>query len=97
MSARNAIIFKTQNWLWSAILKFSQQCFRDSWIVIYCWFNSYYTFITKEILVLELSKESPTWLFSCDYCEIFKKTYFEERLWTDASVLLTHVRPMLDS
>ena len=29
-------------------------------------------------------KETPTQLFSCEYCEIFKTIYFEEHLWTNA-------------
>ena len=33
-----------------------------------------------------LLKETPTQLFSCDYCEIFKNTYFEEHLGRAASV-----------
>ena len=31
-------------------------------------------------------KESPTQMFFCEYCKIFKNTYFEEHLQTDASV-----------
>ena len=33
-------------------------------------------------------KETPTEVFSCEYCEIFKNTYFEEHLQTAASVFL---------
>ena len=33
-------------------------------------------------------KEIPTQVLSCEYCEIFKNTYFEEHLRTAASVLL---------
>ena len=33
-------------------------------------------------------KEIPTQVLSCEYCEIFKNTYFEEHLQTAASVLL---------
>ena len=33
-------------------------------------------------------KEIPTQVLSCEYCEIFKKTYFEKHLRTAASVLL---------
>ena len=33
-------------------------------------------------------KEIPTQVLSCEYCEIFKNTYFEEHLLTAASVLL---------
>ena len=30
-------------------------------------------------------QETPTQMFSCEYCEIFKNTYFEELLRTTAS------------
>ena len=30
--------------------------------------------------------ETPTQVFPCDYCKVFKKTYFEEHLRTAASV-----------
>ena len=33
-------------------------------------------------------KEIPTQVLSCEYCEIFRNTYFEEHLQTAASVLL---------
>ena len=33
-----------------------------------------------------LLKWTPTQTFSCEYCEIFKNTYFEKHLWTAASV-----------
>ena len=29
--------------------------------------------------------QGPAQVFSCDYCEIFKNTYFEKRLWTAVS------------
>ena len=32
-------------------------------------------------------KETPTQVFSCEYCEMFKNTYFEEHLGTAASKL----------
>ena len=32
------------------------------------------------------NKETPTWMFSCEYWKIFKNTYFEEHLGTDASL-----------
>ena len=38
------------------------------------------------MLQLEMQVESPTQVFSCEYCEIFKNTYFEEHLRTAASV-----------
>ena len=34
-------------------------------------------------------KETPTPVFSCEYVEIFKKTYFEEHLRIEASVGLS--------
>ena len=33
-----------------------------------------------------LSKWIPTQTFFCEYCEIFKRTYFEKHLWTAASL-----------
>ena len=36
------------------ILKFSQKCFWDSWILVYCWFDSYFMFIAKEKLHFSL-------------------------------------------
>ena len=32
------------------------------------------------------NKEAPTWMFSCEYFEILKNTFFEELLRTAASV-----------
>ena len=34
---------------------------------------------------ITLSKETPTQVFSCEYCKIFKNIHFEENMWTDAS------------
>ena len=34
-----------------------------------------------------LLKETPTKVFSSEYCEIFKSTYFEENLQTTASAI----------
>ena len=66
LSARNAIIFKTQNWyLWSVVLNFSQWCFWDSWIVVCCQFDSYFMFITNEKLHFSL-------ICSCYYCLVKK-------------------------
>ena len=31
-------------------------------------------------------KETPAQVFSCEYCKIFKNTYFEEHLRTAASI-----------
>ena len=39
-------------------------------------------------LLAILLKETPTQVLCCEYCEIFKNTYFEEHLGTAASVLL---------
>ena len=33
-----------------------------------------------------IEKETPIQVFFCEYCEIFKKTYFEEYLRTDTWV-----------
>ena len=41
-------------YLWSVILKFSQKCFWDSRILVYCRFNSYSTLIAKEKLHFSL-------------------------------------------
>ena len=40
--------------LQSLILKFSRRCFSDSWILVYCRFNSYFWFVTKEKLHFNL-------------------------------------------
>ena len=34
-----------------------------------------------------IKKETPVPVFSCEYCEIFKNTYFEEHLGTAPSVV----------
>ena len=31
-----------------------------------------------------IKKETPTQVFSCEHCEIFRNTYFEKHLWTAA-------------
>ena len=33
--------------------------------------------------------EAPTQVFSCEYCEIFKNTFFKEQLWTTTSAYNT--------
>ena len=46
-----------------------------------CW-----SFFLIKLQALRLhEKEIPTQVFSCEYCEIFKDTYFEEHLRTTAS------------
>ena len=35
---------------------------------------------------LESTEAAPKQVFSCEYCEIFKNTYFEKHLQTTASV-----------
>ena len=44
--------------------------------------------IKLQTLGLELyeSKETPTQVFFCEICEVFKNTFFEERLRRSASV-----------
>ena len=55
MSARNTITFRIQNrYLWSVILKLSQKCFWDSYVLVNSRFNSYFTFITKQKLHFSL-------------------------------------------
>ena len=42
--------------------------------------------IHKKTLMFEtLFNKAPTQMFSCEYCEIFKNTYFEKHLRTAAS------------
>ena len=41
----------------------------------------------KPELESVFSKVVPTQMFSCEYCEIFKSTYFEEHLQTAASAV----------
>ena len=36
-------------------------------------------------------KQTPTQVLSCEYCEIFKNTYFEEHLQTAASAKKLHM------
>ena len=36
----------------------------------------------------ERKKETLAQVFSCEFCEISKKTFFTEHLWTTASMLL---------
>ena len=40
--------------LQSVTLKFSQKCFWDSSILVYCWFENYFMFIAKEKLHFSL-------------------------------------------
>ena len=35
-----------------------------------------------------IKKNNLTQLFSCEFCEVFKNTFFTEHLWTTASSLL---------
>ena len=57
MSAGNAIIFRIQDqYLWTVILKFLQECLSDSWILVYCCVNSYFKFNTKRKLYFFLKK-----------------------------------------
>ena len=63
--AMSTIIFRTQDqYLESVILKFSQLCFRDSLILVYCRFNNYFIFITKEKLHFSLTSS-----FYCCFVE----------------------------
>ena len=40
--------------------------------------------------LVTLLKKTPTRVISCEYCEIFKNTYFEENLPTVASLYERH-------
>ena len=56
MSFMSTIIFRIQDrYLWSVILKFSQLCSRNSFILVYCQFRSYFTFIGKEKIHFSLT------------------------------------------
>ena len=47
-----------------------------------CW-----SLVFRKVAGLRLAKkETPTQVFSCEFCEIFKNTFFTEHLWTTASV-----------
>ena len=39
-----------------------------------------------------IKKETLAQVFSCDFCEVFKNTFFTEHLWTTASEYLQQVR-----
>ena len=42
--------------------------------------------INKVVGLHFIKKETPTQVFFCEYCEIFKNTYFEKHLQTTAAV-----------
>ena len=52
-----------------------------------------YIIITRLVEIFRLIsrqlyyKETPTQVFSCEYCKIFKNLYFKGHLWTTASEL----------
>ena len=53
-------------------------------------FESFFNKIFNKVFrPARLSKGTPTQVFSCEYCEIFKNTYFEEDLSTAASDFFT--------
>ena len=39
-----------------------------------------------------IKKETPTQVFFCEYCEVFKSTYFEEHLLTAGSDFLKQIQ-----
>ena len=39
----------------------------------------------KKVSINFIKKETPTQVYSCEFCEIFKKNYFTEHLPTCAS------------
>ena len=68
MSVWNTKIFRIQDrCLWLVILKFSQKFFWDSWILVYCQFKSYFTFVTKKKLYFSLT--------CCFCCCLVKKQF----------------------
>ena len=41
---------------------------------------------------LFIKKETLAQVFSCEFCEIYKNTFFTEQLWTTGSIFtLTHI------
>ena len=38
-----------------------------------------------------IKKETVAQVFSCEFCEIFKNTFFTEHLWTTASIIIITV------
>ena len=67
--------------------------FRSSHQYVLCKKGALVRNIQRKTPVLELEntrnfikKKTPTEVFSCEYYEIFKNTYFEERLRTAGSV-----------
>ena len=40
-----------------------------------------------------IKEGSPTHVFSCEICKLFKSNYFEEHLWTSASKLYLKTDP----
>ena len=49
--------------------------------------------IHRKVADLQLlQKETPTHMFSSEYCKIFKNTYFEEHLLTAASDFLKQLQ-----
>ena len=68
MSVWNTKIFRIQDrCLWLVILKFSQKFFWDSWILVYCQFKSYFTFVTKKKLYFSLT--------CCFWCSLLEKQF----------------------
>ena len=44
----------------------------------------------KDCNFIEKGLQHTTHVLSCEYCEIFKSTYFEEHLRTDASITIAY-------
>ena len=65
-----------------ALKKFAKLCVRASFLIKLR--SQAYNFIKKETL---------TQVFSCDFCEFSKNTFFTEDLWTIASVCTSETFP----
>ena len=50
-----------------------------------CW--SLFLIKLQALKAYHFMRETPRQVLSCEYCEIFKNTYFEKRLRTAASIL----------
>ena len=63
---------------------------KNSRFIFYIYFPKYlnikYLQLYRPQVCIFIKKETLVHVFSCEFCEIFKNTYFTEHLWTKASV-----------
>ena len=57
---------------------------KNSFWQVRIFLKSITNFMGKYLYRSLIKKDTPTQVFSCEFCEIFKDTYFEEHLWTAA-------------